>query len=184
MINSVSLRVGRLLDLSFSCKESGAARNFNLVVGGTGSGKTSTIESIEIDAKIRNLRVRRISRSFVTRPHSGGMLEEIREYVKDHVIFQGITITQDEFYRMSKLGVPFSSGESGFLEVLRDCLHMGTQQPHIVLLDDIELHLSPILQQEVLRLLQGLADGGHQVFATTISDHCIAVVPENCIVRL
>lgn len=81
-------------------------------------------------------------------------------------------------YEISEL----SAGERAIFPMLVDFANLGINKS-VVLIDEIELHLHPPLQQALLRSLPKLGID-NQFIITTHSDHVVSIAPEDAVVRL
>ncbi|MFQ5491526.1 MAG: AAA family ATPase, partial [Phycisphaerae bacterium] len=75
-----------------------------------------------------------------------------------------------------------SGGERTTFPMLFDFANWNIHNS-VILVDELELHLHPPMQQAILRAMQDLGEN-NQFIVTTHSDAVTAVVPENAIVRL
>jgi len=85
---------------------------------------------------------------------------------------------QGQEYEISEL----SGGERAVLPILMDFVNWRLHHS-IILIDELELHLHPPMQQMLLRALGKL--GSHNQFIiTTHSDYVESIVPESALVRI
>ncbi len=75
-----------------------------------------------------------------------------------------------------------SAGEKAVFPILLDFAYWQIHNS-VVLIDEIELHLHPPLQQSLLRVLAN-EGSNNQFIITTHSDYVVAVFPESSIIRL
>ncbi len=75
-----------------------------------------------------------------------------------------------------------SAGERAVFPILWDLVRWRVHHS-VVLIDELELHLHPPLQQALVRALPQIGQG-NQFILTTHSDHVLAVVPEDAVIRI
>jgi predicted ATPase len=83
-----------------------------------------------------------------------------------------------QFYEISEL----SGGERAVLPILMDFVNWRLHHS-IILIDELELHLYPPMQQMLLRAL-GTLGNHNQFIITTHSDYVESIVPESALVRI
>lgn len=86
--------------------------------------------------------------------------------------------TTNNLYELAEM----SAGEKAIFPILLDFAYWQIHNS-VILIDEIELHLHPPLQQALLR---ALADEGsnNQFIITTHSDYVVSIFPESSIIRL
>lgn len=90
-------------------------------------------------------------------------------------------LLQDEQGRAYELA-EMSAGERAVFPILWDLVRWRVHHS-VILIDELELHLHPPLQQALVRALPQIGVG-NQFILTTHSDHVLAVVPPSAVVRL
>jgi len=75
-----------------------------------------------------------------------------------------------------------SGGERAIFPIIFDFANLNIHNS-VILIDELELHLHPPLQQALIRALRGLGTN-NQFVVTTHSDWVTQVVPPECVVRL
>jgi predicted ATP-dependent endonuclease of OLD family len=84
----------------------------------------------------------------------------------------------NNFYELAEM----SAGEKAIFPILLDFAYWQIHNS-VVLIDEIELHLHPPLQQALLRALAN-EGSNNQFIITTHSDYVVSIFPESSIIRL